>query len=86
MALDSKKPRLDRRRLEQLVADNSGRRGIRNLRELITDDPKDTDAENERRMLRICRRYGVPDPETQYEIRYARGEVSAPTSAGLTYA
>ncbi len=68
---------MDRRRLEQLVADNAGRRGIRNLRELITDDPKDTDAENERRMLRICRRYGVPDPETQHEIRTPEGKFRA---------
>ena len=69
MALDSKRPRLDRRRLEQLVAENAGRRGIRNLRELTTDDPKDTDSENERRMLRICRRFGVPEFETQYPIK-----------------
>ena len=69
MALDSRKPRIDRHRLDQLVAQSTGRRGIRNLRFLVTDDPKETDSLNERRMLRICRRYGVPDPETQYEIR-----------------
>lgn len=68
MALDSKRPRLRRRRLEQLIRENPGYRGIRNLRELTTDDPKDTDAESERRMLRICRRYGIPEPETQYEV------------------
>ena len=68
MAADSGKPRLKRPRLEQLVAANAGRRGIRNLRELITDDPKETDSINERRMLKICRRFGVPEPETQYPI------------------
>ena len=36
---------------EALVAQSSGRRGIRNLRELISDDPRDTEAENERRRL-----------------------------------
>ena len=71
MALDSKRPRLDRARLETLVAAHAGARGIRNLRFLITDDPKETDSLNERRMLRICRRFGVPDPETQHEIRTA---------------
>ena len=71
MALDSKEPRMSRSRLDQLVAQSSGRRGIRNLRELITDDPKDTDSMNERRMLRICRRLGIPDPETQHEIKTA---------------
>lgn len=71
MAADSGRPGLDRRRLEQLVVENGGRRGIRNLRELISDDPKETEVQNERRMLRICRRFGVPDPETQYEIRTA---------------
>ena len=44
------------------------KRGIRNLRLLITDDPKETDSVNERRMLRICRRYGIPEPETQYPV------------------
>lgn len=68
MALDSKKPRLDRDRLEQLVRAGTGKRGIRNLRMLITDDPKETDSVNERRMLRICRRYGIPEPETQYPV------------------
>ena len=71
MALDSGRPRLNRSRLETLVSQSSGRRGIRNLRELITDDPKETDSLNERRMLRICRRLGIPGPETQYEIRTA---------------
>lgn len=69
MAADSGRPGLDRRRLEALVAGSSGARGIRNLRELITNDPKETQAENERRMLRICRRVGLPEPETQYEVR-----------------
>ena len=71
MAADSGRPGLDRARLEQLVAERTGHRGIRNLRELITDDPKETQAENERRMLRICRRFGIPEPATQYEIHTA---------------
>lgn len=71
MAMDSGRPGLSRGRLEQLVNDNGGHRGIRNLRELISDDSKDTDAENERRMLRICRRFDVPEPETQYVIHTA---------------
>lgn len=40
MAADSGRPGLDRKRLEQLVAANAGRRGVSNLRELITDDPQ----------------------------------------------
>jgi len=71
MAADSGRPGLDRRRLEQLVAAHRGRRGIANLRELISDDPKDTEVENERRMLRICRRFAIPEPETQYPIETA---------------
>ncbi len=69
MAADSGRPRLDRNRMEQLVAANPGARGIANLRELITDDPKESRSENERRMLRICRRFEIRDPETEYEIR-----------------
>lgn len=69
MAADSGRPGLDRERLEDLIAENGGRRGIRNLRFLITDDPKENDSTSERRMLRVCRRFGVPEPETQYEIR-----------------
>lgn len=69
MAADSGRPGLDRRRLEELVAENAGRRGIRNLRELISSDPKEAEVENERRMLRICRRFAIPEPETQHEIR-----------------
>lgn len=69
MAADSGRPGLDRARLGQLVAEHRGARGVRNLRELITDEPKETRAENERRMLRICRRFGVPEPLTNFEIR-----------------
>lgn len=69
MAADSGRPGLDRGRLERLVAAHAGRRGVRNLRELITDDPKQTRVENERRMLRICRRFRIPEPQTEYEIR-----------------
>ena len=69
MAADSGRPGLDRRRLEQLVADHRGARGIRNLRNLIADDPRETRAENERRMLRICRRFEIPEPLTNHEVR-----------------
>ena len=68
MAADSGRPGLDRARLERLVATNPGRRGIRNLRELISDDPRETESTSERRMLRICRRFALPAPQTQYVI------------------
>ncbi len=73
MAADSGRPGLDRPRLEQLVAAHRGRRGIANLRALISDDPKQTDSINERRMLRLCRRIGIPEPETQYEVTATDG-------------
>lgn len=75
MAADSGQPGLDRPRLNELVANNRGRRGVRNLRELISDDPSENDSINELRMLRLCRRFGVPKPQTQYEI----------TAEGRTY-
>lgn len=68
MAADSGSPRLDRRRLEQLIEASRGRRGIRNLRWLTTADPKQTRSINERRMLTICRRFGLIEPETNYRI------------------
>lgn len=62
MAADSGRPGLDRQRLEQLVDDLRGHRGIRNLRVLIRDDPQKTRSANERRLRSICREFGVPLP------------------------
>lgn len=68
MAADSGWPPLDRRHLEQLIEAGRGRRGIRNLRWLTTADPKETRSINERRMLSICRRFGVVEPETNHRV------------------
>lgn len=71
MAADSGRPGLHGGRLKQLVAENAGQRGIRNLRALITDDPRETQSVNERRGLSICREYGVPLPDCQVRIDIA---------------
>ena len=63
MAADSKRI-LNRRRLEELVAEH----GSRHLRPLISDDPRVMRSRNERRLFSICREFGVPLPETEYEI------------------
>jgi len=60
--------KLNRRRLEELLAAAPGRRGTRALRHLVGDDPVDTRSENERRMLRICRRFGVAEPLVNHPI------------------
>jgi hypothetical protein len=60
--------KLNRRRLEELLDERSGQPGVARLRELITDDPADTRSKNERRMLRICRRHGVPVPLTNHPV------------------
>ena len=68
MAADAKRS-LDRARLEKLVEERRGQPGMRKLRELITGDPAVTRSENERRMLRICRRFRVPEPLVNHPIR-----------------
>ena len=64
MAADSMRI-LNRRRLEELVAEH----GSRHLSTLIGDDPRIMRSRNERRLFSICREFGVPLPETDYEIR-----------------
>lgn len=68
MAADSKRV-LNRRRLDELIAEHRGRRGVRTLTALISDDPVDVRNRNELRMLRICRRAGVEKPRTNYPIQ-----------------
>jgi uncharacterized protein DUF559 len=68
MAADSKRI-LNRRRLDELVADRRGQPGIRKLGRLITDDPVETRSINERRMFSICRRFGVSAPLVNHPIR-----------------
>lgn len=59
---------LNRRRLGELLAERSGRPGTAKLRRLVSDDPIHTRSINERRMLRICRRFGVPEPLVNHPI------------------
>ncbi len=59
---------LNRRRLDELVAERAGRAGIARLRRLITDDPVESRSRNERRMFRICRRFGVPLPIVNHPV------------------
>ena len=68
LAADAKRM-LNRRRLDELLIEHAGRRGIANLRRLITDDRQDTRSKTERRLLRICRHFGVPRPLTNHRIR-----------------
>lgn len=67
MAADSKRI-LNRRRLEELIAEHPKSRGISHIRALVTDDPRITRSRNERRLFSICREFGVPLPRTDYEI------------------
>ncbi len=75
MAADSKRS-LNRRRLEELVAEHRGRPGIAHVRALITDDPPKLRSENERRLFSICREFRVPVPAD---------ELPDPTSASRTF-
>lgn len=61
--------KLNRRRLDELLAESRGRRGTKQLRRLVADDPADTRSENERRVLRICRRVGIEEPLVNHPIR-----------------
>jgi hypothetical protein len=60
--------KLSRRRLEELLGERRGQPGAARLRELITDDPAETRSKNERRMLRICRRFGIPRPLANHPV------------------
>jgi hypothetical protein len=59
---------LNRPRLEELIGERAGRPGISRLAALISDDPVETQHQNERRMFSICREFGIPRPLTQYRI------------------
>lgn len=68
MAADSGRPGLDRTRLQALVDEGRGRRGIRKLRLLIGEGPQETRSVNERRLLSICRQFEVPEPMVNHRI------------------
>ena len=68
MAADSKRT-LNRRRLEELMKEHPGQPGVARLRSLTTAPVAETRSANERRMLRICRRAPVEEPEVNYPIR-----------------
>lgn len=59
---------LNRPRLEELLRKRHGRPGTRRIIDLITDDPVETRSVNERRMLSICREFGVPAPLVNHRI------------------
>ena len=68
MAADANRT-LNRRRLEELMDENRGQPGVARLRALTTAPAAETRSVNERRMLRICRRGAVEEPEVNYSIR-----------------
>lgn len=67
MAADSLRI-LNRTRFEQLVGERRGQPGIASLTALITDDPAETRSKNERRLLSVCREFGVPLPLVNHRI------------------
>ena len=59
---------LDRRRLEELIGESRGRPGTRKLLYLTGADPAETRSINERRMLAVCRRFGIDEPLVNHRI------------------
>lgn len=70
MAADSLRI-LDRSRLEALASKNHGRPGTPHVLALVTDDPAETRSVNERRLLAICRAFGVEPPKVNFPINVA---------------
>ena len=67
MAADSLRI-LNRRRLQELADEHRGRPGIQHVSLLIIDDPVEARGVNERRMLSICREFGVATPLVNHRI------------------
>lgn len=59
---------LDRCRLQELIGASRGQPGTRKLLYLTGADPVETRSINERRMLTICRRFGVAEPLVNHRI------------------
>lgn len=59
---------LNRRRLDELIAERRGRPGISRLASLIAADPVEVRSRNEQRVLSICREFGVPRPLVNHRI------------------
>jgi predicted transcriptional regulator of viral defense system len=59
---------LNRRRLDELIAERCGRPGLARLAALISDDPVEARSRNERRMLSICREFNIPRPLVNHRI------------------
>ena len=62
---------LNRARLAALLEERRGRAGTRKILSLIRDDPVDTRSESERRILSICREFGVPPPLVNHPVEVA---------------
>ena len=62
---------LNRRRLGELLHERRGRAGAARLRSLVTDDPVEARNVNERRLVSICREFGIPAPLVNHRIDVA---------------
>lgn len=59
---------LDRRRLDELLTERRGQPGTRRLLHLVSDDPAETRSVNERRVMAICRQFGVTRPLVNHRV------------------
>jgi very-short-patch-repair endonuclease len=66
---------LNRGRLDELVLASSGRRGIRALRSLLSNDPVLVRNETEVLMLEICRDAGLPRPLVNSQVPVEGGSL-----------
>jgi hypothetical protein len=62
---------LNRRRLDELLAEHFGRPGVTRLASLVADDPVEVRSRNEARILSICRDFEVPRPLVNHRIECA---------------
>jgi len=62
---------LNRRHLDELIAENSGRRGIGQLRSLVAPDPTQVRSDVEAAVLQLCRSHGLPEPLVNHRIEVA---------------
>lgn len=66
---------LNRRRLEELVDEHAGFRGVGPLRNLIAADPARVRSQVEAALLRLCRTNGLPEPLVNRRIEVAGGSI-----------
>lgn len=64
---------LNRRRLEELVEEHRGRRGIAKLRNAIAPDPVHVRSEVEAEVLQLCRLHRLPEPLVNHRLQLVEG-------------